>query len=487
MNKMMKSVYIKEECYYNLEQLINLFGYDVNDTKKTLSTFKNYGILKVFLNNNEDDYIDEDKHIINIDSDINSKYLYKFTFVGVFKLDELILKCYPKYISEDKISTQLLKQVIKVIGKFQDRSRKNFYGIQNIDQNSNEFNLFETILFLLNDYYEFGEYNRLQDVYEINGKGEINWDKTINNKFTLITKNELFYPELITKKRIVDNNNFIKRIHQVILTQCSNNLKSLELLELFDLQEVNLTDENIIDLGDSEYILDKLDKERKKQYNTRKIMLLEVMYNYIKNINNFEDHIDFSFYGTNSFHVIWENVCKEILDNKLMEELRNICLPKNLSSKFKRDEKLIDLIEKPRWEIDKKNFTSKKSLEPDGISIYKDKNQNFRFLIFDAKYRIIKSSPKMTGHPGIGEITKQYLYQLAYSEFISEHDFEEKNVLNCFLLPTEKDNVENRGTVNLGIFKNSNLKNIQLVSLPAKKVFDLFLENKKVNDINEII
>ena len=87
----------------------------------------------------------------------------------------------------------------------------------------------------------------------MNGNGEINWDKTINETFTLISNNKPFYPELITRKKIDDDNDYFKILHEVILTQCSKQLKKTGLLELFEFEELNLVEKKIDDLGDKDY------------------------------------------------------------------------------------------------------------------------------------------------------------------------------------------------------------------------------------------
>ena len=358
-----------------------------------------------------------------------------------------------------------------------------FYEFQNIDMNKKEFNLLETMLYLLNDYYEYGVYTNIQETYEVNGIKEINWDKTINENVVLFSNNRPFYPELITKKIIEDDYNYIKRLHQNILTQCVSNMKYFGLLELFDIQEIRLSDEKISDLGDKEYILNKLETEQRTQYNTRKLMLLRVMHNYINNKYGFEKNSEFSFYGTNNFHVIWEKVCDEVLENKLHKNPKDITLPKKLCNEYKNCEKLINIIEKPKWKIDRKNILSKKTLKPDGIAVYKDESDEFRFIIFDAKYRMIEAESGITGEPGIGEITKQYLYQLAYKKFLKRHGFKKNSVRNCFLLPTEQDKVEQMGIVKMDMLEKLGLKNIQVISLPAKIMYDLYLDNKKSYDI----
>lgn len=484
MNRTMKAVFIQEEKEYSLNELSRLFNCDIDKTKELLKRFKNYGILKVnSIEKKIDDSLIEEKEIINIDSDINEKYSYKFTFVGVFIVPELVLKCYPKYINKNEEPLLQLKQVLKVIEKI--NKKETFLKFQNMIFESNNFNLLEIILYLFRDYYEHGVYEVTQEVNEVNGTGEIQWDKTINDNFVLISNNRPFYPEIITKKKIGDDYNFIKRLHQCILTQCSNKLKHYGLLELLDMQEIRISDEEIFDLGEKEHILDMIEKEQRIQYNTRKVMLLKVMHNYIDNKYEFEDNSEFSFYGTNSFHVIWEKVCKKVLENKLEKYIKDINLPRNKHN----TKKLKEIVEKPKWHIDNKDIFTK-PFELDIISIYKDKNNQFRFIIFDAKYHVLKVLEKngkfiIKGQPKLEEITKQYMYQLNYKKFLEEYNFKEDSIRNCFVLPTEKEKIEIRGIVTINMLENLGLENIQVIQIPAHDIFKLYLEDNKFN-INEL-
>ena len=71
------------------------------------------------------------------------------------------------------------------------------------------------------DYYENGVYNNTQDIVETNGAGEILWDKTINETFTLLSDDRPYYIELQTRKRVNDNYDYFKRLHECILTEAS--------------------------------------------------------------------------------------------------------------------------------------------------------------------------------------------------------------------------------------------------------------------------
>jgi hypothetical protein len=484
-DKLMKSIYIKEQKRYLLTDLSKLFDINERETKEILKVLKSYGVLKIVYktkNKRElSDIVDVDDEISVIDSDTESVYYYIFTFVGIMIVSGIVLKCYPKYIFKNDTPVIQLKQILKVIEK--QNKKEQFIKFHNESLENSSYNILATILYLYNDYHEYGIYTTTQDIFEMNGTGEINWDKTINETFTLISNNKPFYPELITRKKIDDDNDYFKVLHEAILTRCSKQLKKSALLELFEYEELNLIDKKIEDFGDKDYILNKILKELNVQFNTRKQLLLKTMYAYISSESDLGNNSDFSLYGTNSFHVIWENVCAEVFDNMLNQKLSQLSLPIKLRKEYNENSKLISIIEKPCWSHKFGEFESD-TLIPDLISIYHDNNQEYKFIIFDAKYYTIKLNEKtMLGQPGIESITKQYLYQLAYKKFIEDHGFEQKNIRNCFLLPTENSEVEEFGSVSMEMLTTLGLEKIQVRLLPAEVIYGKYLKKTKF-DIN---
>ena len=135
-----------------------------------------------------------------------------------------------------------------------------------------------------------------------------------------------------------------------------------------------------------------------------------------------------------------------------------------------------DLIEKPKWSVADKE--AEDTLIPDLITI-----SGGQFIIFDAKYYTptfrLGKPPK--SQPGIESVTKQYLYQLAYQDFISMHGFSQENVKNCFLMPTAKGVVENMGTVSMKMFDKFGLQNIKVRYIPASVAYDYYLSDKIIN------
>jgi hypothetical protein len=103
------------------------------------------------------------------------------------------------------------------------------------------------------------------------------------------------------------------------------------------------------------------------------------------------------------------------------------------------------------------------------------------FIIFDAKYYNIQleKGKSLRGNPGIGDVTKQYLYQLAYKDFIAKHGI--SVVKNCFLMPTEKDEIIKKGTARMKMLEALGLENIQIRLLPAMQLYEDYLLQRKMD------
>lgn len=488
MENSLQSVFVKEGKRYTKDELEKTFRLDSTLIKK----LKAYGVLATVANNqiqeNELEFHEDDAEIGDIEeNDSNaSNYLYVFKFVGIIYTPVVVLKCYPKYISSTENLNQKLKKVLKVINRVDAKNKDQKIKFQN-SRGEDTFAKLPVMLSLLSDYYEFGLYTNSQEVLEINGLGEINWNRTINDTFALISNHRPFYPELVTKKRIDDELNFFKRLHASILTSCSQELKQSGLADLFDFLEVDLSDEDLDDLGDTSYILNQIEKELNVQFNTRKQTLLKTMHLFVSNAKGLFEAPEFSFIGTKSFHVVWEKITADILDNHLEKSLKD--LPIELQGRYKTElenTSLKGLIEKPEWYLknSKDPHKADKTLIPDLITIRKNEGK-IQFLIFDAKYYNLKLDENgVSGQPELESITKQYLYQLAYKNFTDEHNI--KSIQNFFLFPTEETGIIDNGYVRMGMFHPLGLEDIQVRLLPADTVYDYYLRGEKL-EIQKVI
>lgn len=473
----MHSEFVREQRRYTQKELCKVFSCSEDKTISIIRKLKEFGVLKAVKAEEKQrdmsELVDEDIEISDVEIGGN-EYLYVFTFVGIIVVSGIVLKCYPKYLLSVTHPERELTQIIKVLEKY--NSKEQIIQMFNDSSESRSFNLLAVLLFLMQDYYENGIYENAEDIVESNGSGEIIWDKTINETFTMISNNRPYYVDLQTRKRISDDHNYFKRLHECVLTIASNELENAGLLNLFELVGVELTEETLDDFGDKEIILYNIEKELSTQFNTRKQLVLKTIYTYLDHSGSLYDVDCLSLFGTNSFNLVWEKVCAEIMDNQLDTRLGALRLPIPLKDKYSKQEKLIDIIEKPLWTVTRK--TAADTLIPDIVTISMV-NGEWQFIIFDAKYYNAKLVPGYSpkGQPGIESVTKQYLYQLAYQEFIDEHKF--SSVKNCFLMPTEENDTVDKEDVSLQILCNLGLESIKVRFLPATIAYDNYLSGRK--------
>ncbi len=480
------SNYVREQRRYTKNELRSIFAFDENGVEKFIKNLKAYGVLKSVRNESgqleKTDLVDEDIEIAD-ETAASGDCLYVFTYVGIITCGSRIIKVYPKYLlSKDIEPLEEMKQVLKVLERY-SHSEEQVINIFNGDGENRSFNILAVILFLLNDYYEYGIYTNSEDIIEVNGEGEILWRKTIDESYALITDNRPYYMELYTERSVEDDRDYFKRLHECVLTECSKQLHDAQLDTLFDMDVLELSEERLIDFGDCDYILERIQKELNIQFNTRRQILLKTLYAYVsQNKRLLEENDGISMYGTTAFYSVWEKVCADVFDNKLNTPLGKLKMTVPLAKEYesKKKETLLSIIEKPVWENDEVKEKANDTLIPDLISIPQIADKDC-FLIFDAKYYNLQLEKGKTlrGNPGIGDVTKQYLYQMAYKDFIAAHGI--SVITNCFLMPTEKEEIINAGVAKMPMLEKLGLENIQIRKMPAVLIYDYYLKRKKID------
>lgn len=478
------SSYVREQERYTKNDLKDIFSFDDNEVERFIKNLKAFGVLKSVKNSNDQmemsELTDEDIEITD-DTAESGDCLYVFTYVGIITCGSRIIKVYPKYLLTEQDHLESMKQVLKVLERY-SRSEEQIINVFNGDGDNRSFNMLAVILYLLNDYYEYGIYTNSEDIIEVNGDGDILWGKTIDESFALLQDNKPYYMELYTGRTVDDDMDYFKRLHECILTDCSEQLHTAQLDILFDIDQIILSEEKLDDFGDTDYILERIQKELNIQFNTRRQILLKTLYAYVaQNRRLLENNDGISMFGTTAYHAVWENVCAEVFDNKLKTFLGKLNMSVPLSKEYTPSDMLIEIIEKPVWKgPDTEEKKASDTLIPDLISISKIGNEDY-FLIFDAKYYNLRLEKGKTlgGNPGVGDVTKQYLYQLAYKKFIKAHNI--AVVKNCFLMPTEKNEIIDKGTAKMEMLEALGLENIQIRLMPAAMMYEYYLTQRKID------
>ena len=479
----MISVFVREQCRYSVDYLQELVNGSSADIRDVLNLLTKKGIVKTVLKSEIQKDLSEltDDEIIY--DDAPNRVFYVFDYVGLIAVKDIVFKCYPKYLNKTSTPTYQLKQVLDVIEKYNaQRQDLNLYDFNGEKTTSNKLSI---MIFLIKDYFEYGLYSNIKNTIEENGNGEILWDKTINNTYALISNGEPYYPTIYTRSHVNDEQDFFRRIHLCVLNSILYEFKSADLVDLFPITGIPQTDETIEDLGNREFIVYRLNREIDVIFNTRKRLLLNALVCYIADDGTTVRDNDFiSLYGTTSFNLIWENVCNEILEDKRDTPMGALQLPVKLDERYNPEETLISIIQKPSWHGIVEGGASfvklaAKTLTPDFLSIV-ETDSSYSFVILDAKHYnlVLEKSENLRGYPGVESVAKQYLYELAYTEFMKRHKF--AAVANCFIFPTEEKSIQVKGYVDLPFFKDLELSNISIRLLPAEQVFDCFLSGEKM-------
>ena len=477
------SQFVKEQKRYTKNELRELFSFTENEVETFLRQLRAYGIVKTVRATSQErdlsDLIEEDL-IVADETASSGECFYVFTYVGILTSHKRVIKCYPKYLQSISDPTSELKQVLKVLQRY--GSKEQIVTLYHGTDRGTGFNLLAVMLYLLDDFHQYGAYTNDEDIVEKNGEGPILWERTISNGFAIISNNRPYYIDYYTSRTIDDEYDFFHRLHLCVVSSCSKQLQSAGIMELFDMIPVDVSEEKIDDFGETEYILYRIQSELNVQFNTRKQTLLKTLYAFIANARTLETNDGISMYGTPSFNLVWEQVCSEVFQNKLKTQLRHLHLPGGVRPPFRQMDTLLDLIEKPKWAGISNSGTSfvkesNDTLTPDLIGL-QEIDGDMAFIILDAKYYCIQLSENamLRGQPGVGDVTKQYLYQLAYKGFLDAHNI--TNVKNCFLMPVETDEVEKVGEAYMSMLDNLGLQRIQIRLLPAKKMFDQYLRRR---------
>ncbi len=333
------------------------------------------------------------------------------------------------------------------------------------------FNLLSIALELIYSYYDHGLYSNDKQIIEQNGCGEILWEKTINESTAYFSNGLPIYLDTFTVNQENNEQDYFRRLHAFILSEVCKELK--DILRILDIDTINISSEKREYFGNSEYILYRINQELSTQFFTFKQNILNLLKKYIEQDSGKNSSTNISFVGTNSFNLVWEDVCSEVMDDCINRSIKELGL--SYSKNPKQSALISDVISRPKWKhnISGNVHVANKTLIPDIVTINCDK-----LSIYDAKYYKIKLDDKgVDKQPGVGDITKQYLYELAYKDFAKENNLVIDS--NAFLMPTEGNEEKKVGTASMDIFYglgDVRLHDIDVILKPCEEMYEIYLE-----------
>jgi len=477
----MKVNKLQELQSYSISEFQSIFDLSEDETREVLKTLTYKNIVRKMSKNLSTVELEELNNGESLEQ-LNKEFEgdnYKFKFVGVITVKDVCLIIYPKYISEfdenfDK-DNKIIKQLIEVMRKYESKEQKQF--LSNNEKNKN-YNLLALAIDLYDDYHINGLYSNEKTIIEENGEGEILWDKTINEKDDYFINDVPFYLDFFSVNKETNEEDFFRRLHRCIITESYSKIE--EIFDILDYEPINISDDEIDYFGDKEYLITRLNQEMSRQFIDKKQKQLNMMKNYFLETENSNEDEEIKFIGTTSFNLVWEKVCAIVLGNSLDKKLEDLGLDTidntgNITLK--------EVISKPEWKVSNSDIKhqSAKTLIPDLI-VYSKEDRSIS--IYDAKYyNIILTEKLLKNYPGVEDISKQYLYELAYRDLIKRNNLKIKE--NAFIMPTDKK-IKNQdtlfeeiGEVKFGIFENMEFKPIKVKLAFATKMYEKYLKSEK--------
>ncbi len=473
--------FFREGDNYTLIQIAKDFHTSIENIIPIIKKLKLVGIVKSVKITHEplSDINNEDLCITN-DFNIEDSCFFVFDYVGIISCKNFIFECYPKYLKTniEQEKSNELKKTLQVIKKC--NYKEQFLGITYDIDNHSEYNLLTIIYYLINNYIENGIYQKIYDNIEKNIDGEIVWDKTINEIFPVLRNNKPYYFDFYNTLQENDDFDYFTRLHKAIINECSRIIIESQLENILPIQSFILSDDRLYQFGAIETIQDKILQELSQQYVDDKQIMLRLMYAFISKMKD-KDLRDsqVSFIGTNQFNLVWEKVCSKIFNNSINEKMSSLKL--SFKNPKDKDKTLLEFIDRPNWLIEGNTYI-KDTLIPDIIFIKKIQ-ENITFNIIDAKYYCINYDKNiLKNNPGIADISKQFMYQMAYNEFLKYNNI---NIVNNILVfpSISVERIEFKGEVNIEFMQNINkdLKPIKLLFINPNYAYECFLSNKKIS------
>lgn len=460
---------------FNLEDDKTRFDKIINELNNTTFLRHNKSILDISdLSTNYNQQNDEEDSE-DISEQLQGKETYIFTFVGIIFVMGITIIIYPKYIEDINLDVDngylKFKQILRVISLYHKRQEQRIMlttGDDSIEQNK-----LSIAIQLLEYYAENGLYTIQNDIVEEDSVGYIHWEKTINETPTILSGISPLYLSPFTETTIINELHIIRLIQLAILNDIKAHFKDILFFLDYTVPEESqlLLDE----LDDVDTLIYHLDKEYYSQFVSHKIELINLLKLYLTNSIRESDVSSIEVFGVSQFHPVWEDVCKKVYKDHLDLTLKELNLkPVN---KLSSTTKLKEVVAPPVWfsVANNKNYPASKSLQLDVLHV--DSNKKI-FHIYDGKYYLIKFEGETVKHaPGVGDITKQYLYEQAYKSLAEKNNY---TFTNQFIIP--KDNLlEDKGEgvlfaeVSLPLFDSFNLSSIKVTARDCELIFKEYL------------
>lgn len=473
----MRQAYVRELKPYSVTALAGEFGMEPGQALLVIEGLMTRGIVRYRTDKSAKDADASDEDGAKDDE------RYQFNFVGMVMVADIVIIAYPKYFKEVAPSRDELRQVMRLLKRDAGRAIVSTLS----DDGEQTDDRLPVMLALLELYAEYGVYSNYVEGRELNGSGTIDWGRTISNHLPLLSGGRPIYVEYETRKTLRDESDFITRLHRAVLTECSKQLFDAHVGDLLSLDEVELSVEEVSDFGDSETLKWRLERERGSQFVDWKVAVLDLLWRYLLNRESTTEHDEIRALGSSSFFHLWETACKTAFGDELDSKLGKLGFPLKGEWIERKRDTLLGIIESPKWEQRRDERYVEcdpvATLIPDIIAFATDEDGRRVFAIYDAKYYVPEVARKIEKQPGLESVTKQFLYQSAYKDFVLDHGFD--YVVNAFLVPSAENELKELARVSfpkvMGEVEPPFSNYIHMWALPASSVFETYLRGERID------
>lgn len=401
-----------------------------------------------------------------------------FSFVGVVSINDITIRCLPKFYVNEECGESSFSDIVKVI--FKQRSSTVSPNAQLEDSLDSMQSAMDEAVYFIADYLQNGEYPANTIVREDPELGEIDWERTIAERDPWISNGSIVYLETIHTYTLDDTDDYCRRLHLAIVSDCFRFLKKVGIAETVGIGAWPPSESKATDFGNSAYILSKIRAEKQVQFNDRRLQLLTQMERHIERVQSLRRFGEYGFFGTSHFEIVWETLCAFGFSNQRDIPIAK-CLPGAMlpyrEYAVSLNSSMNELIERPMWSIHDQGSSyavqSHGKQLPDLLLVRKSPfNQ---LIILDAKYySFITGDLTIQGEPGVEDVVKQQTYQMALQDFADANGLDFRN---AFLFPTEGAS-EVIGEVSYAPLVRASrvdLKPIKLVRVNVSEIINCYL------------
>ena len=403
-------------------------------------------LQKHHLISGEEDEADDD-----LENSFKVKYIGLYVYTDA-KGHELVIYFAPKFVHAEKgidaenVDAESVKnrraqlldrydRVLLAIDRYQkDQARIDASWNENADS---RVGLLPLVVMLIRDYLEHGLYTVHYNELERNGQGEIDWERTISGEQPFIQSGRPVYMDYWTEQTLSDENNYFTQLHACLLSVWGKKLAEWGLADVLNASIPSLSESELDEFGDEDYILSRIHGELGRQFVThsrRTLQMIEALVAKTFEAEVLDEHA-LSF-GMGGVAALWEEAINRVLGTQLDCRICECCGVNNPKT-FR------DSIPYPIWyritdgvgdKYDRK-IKESNTWRPDFVRVWKPAEETQPvFVILDAKYYSVVWNQwgHIQGEPGIESISKQFFYKKAYQGLINELG---ATVINAFVFP----------------------------------------------------